>query len=73
MINGRIAPMDQELQNGDIVRILRSPQGKASRDRLKIAKCSITRGKIKSWFRQQEGQEREEKSRRGREILEKEA
>lgn len=73
MINGRIAPMDQELQNGDIVRILTSPQGKPSRDWLKIAKSSRTRAKIKSWFRQQERQEREEKSKRGRELLEKEA
>lgn len=73
MINGRIAPMDQELQNGDIVRILTSPQGKPSRDWLKIAKSSRTRSKIKSWFRQQERQEREEKLRRGRELLEKEA
>ena len=74
MINGRIAPMDQELQNGDIVRILTSPQGKPSRDWLKIAKSSRTRTKIKSWFRQQERQEREEKSPpRGRELLEKEA
>ncbi len=73
MINGRIAPMDQELQNGDIVRILTSPQGKPSRDWLKIAKSSRTRAKIKAWFRQQERQEREEKARRGHELLEKEA
>lgn len=73
MINGRIAPMDQQLQNGDIVRILTSPQGKPSRDWLKIAKSSRTRSKIKSWFRQQERQEREEKLKRGRELLEKEA
>lgn len=73
MINGRIAPMDQELQNGDIVRILTSPQGKPSRDWLKIAKSSRTRAKIKSWFRQQEKQEREEKAKRGRELLEREA
>lgn len=73
MINGRIAPMDQELHNGDIVRILTSPQGKPSRDWLKIAKSNRTRSKIKSWFRQQERQEREEKSKRGRELLEKEA
>lgn len=73
MINGRIAPMDQELQNGDIVRILTSPQGKPSRDWLKIAKSARTRAKIKSWFRQQERQEREEKAQRGRELLSKEA
>lgn len=73
MINGRIAPMDQQLNNGDIVRILTSPQGKPSRDWLKIAKSSRTRSKIRQWFRQQERQEREEKAKRGRELLEKEA
>ena len=73
MINGRIAPMDQELGNGDIVRILTSPQGKPSRDWLKIAKSGRTRSKIKAWFKQQDRQEREEKVKRGRELLEKEA
>lgn len=73
MVNGRIAPMDQELNNGDIVRILTSPQGKPSRDWLKIAKSSRTRSKIKSWFRQLDRLEREDKVKRGRELLEKEA
>lgn len=73
MVNGRIAPMDQVLQNGDIVRILTSPQGKPSRDWLKIAKSSRTRSKIKSWFRQQDRQEREEKIKRGKDLIEKEA
>ena len=73
MVNGRIAPMDHVLQNGDIVRILTSPQGKPSRDWLKIAKSTRTRSKIKSWFRQQDRQEREEKIRRGRDLIEKES
>lgn len=73
MVNGRIAPMDQELQNGDIVRILTSPQGKPSRDWLKIAKSNRTRGKIKAWFRQQDRYERDDKIKRGKELLEKEA
>lgn len=73
MVNGRIAPMDQELRNGDIVRILTSPQGKPSRDWLKVAKSTRTRNKIKSWFRQRDRQEREEKLKKGRELLEKEA
>lgn len=73
MVNGRIAPMDQPLHNGDIVKVLTSPQGKPSRDWLKIAKSSRTRNKIKSWFKQQDRQERDEKIKRGRELLEREA
>jgi len=73
MVNGRIAPMDYVLQNGDIVRVLTSPQGKPSRDWLKIAKSSRTRSKIKSWFRQFDRQERDEKIHRGKDLLEKEA
>ncbi len=73
MLNGRIAPMDQELQNGDIVKILTSAQGKPSRDWLKIAKSTRTRSKIKAWFRQIDRLEREEKIKRGKELLEKEA
>ncbi len=72
-VNGRIAPMDQELQNGDIVRILTSTQGKPSRDWLKVAKSTRTKSKIKAWFRQHDRQEREEKIKRGRDLLEKEA
>lgn len=54
MVNGRIVPMDYELKNGDIVRILTSPQGKPSRDWLKIAKANRTRTKIRSYFRAQD-------------------
>jgi GTP pyrophosphokinase len=32
MVNGRIVSMDYTLQNGDIVRVLTSPQGRPSRD-----------------------------------------
>lgn len=73
MVNSRIAPMDQKLRNGDIVRILTSPQAKPSRDWLKIAKAARTRHKIKAWFRQRDRQVREEKIKRGTELLEKEA
>ena len=72
MVNGRIVPMDYTLQNGDIVRILTSPQGKPSRDWLKIAKSNRTRNKIRSYFRQIDRAEREEKIERGRDLLERE-
>jgi len=72
-VNGRIVPMDYQLKNGDIVNILTSPTAKPSRDWLKLAKSTRTRTKIKQWFRQVDKQEREEKIRRGKELLEKEA
>ncbi|MDR2780602.1 MAG: TGS domain-containing protein, partial [Synergistaceae bacterium] len=72
MVNGRIVPMDYTLQNGDIVRILTSPQGKPSRDWLKIAKANRTRNKIRSYFRQIDRAEREDKIDRGRDLLDRE-
>ncbi len=71
-VNGRIVPMDYTLQNGDIVRILTSPQGKPSRDWLKIAKANRTRNKIRAYFRQIDRADREERIERGRELLERE-
>jgi len=64
--------MDHVLSNGDIVRILTSPQGKPSRDWLKIARSNRTRNKIRAYFRQQDRAEREERLVRGRELLERE-
>ncbi|MCX7828341.1 MAG: bifunctional (p)ppGpp synthetase/guanosine-3',5'-bis(diphosphate) 3'-pyrophosphohydrolase [Thermanaerothrix sp.] len=72
MVNGRIVPMDYKLSNGDIVRVLTSPQGKPSRDWLKIARSNRTRNKIKSYFRQQDRAEREERLERGKDLLQKE-
>jgi GTP pyrophosphokinase len=72
MVNGRIVPMDYVLQNGDIVRILTSPQGKPSRDWLKIAKSNRTRNKIRAYFRQVDRADREEKIERGKELLDRE-
>lgn len=71
-VNGRIVPMDYILKNGDIVRILTSPQGKPSRDWLKIAKANRTRNKIRAYFRQIDRAEREEKLERGRDLLARE-
>lgn len=71
-VNGRIVPMDHILQNGDIVRILTSPQGRPSRDWLKLAKANRTRNKIRAYFRQVDRAEREEKIERGRDLLDRE-
>ncbi|MDR1884852.1 MAG: bifunctional (p)ppGpp synthetase/guanosine-3',5'-bis(diphosphate) 3'-pyrophosphohydrolase [Synergistaceae bacterium] len=72
MVNGRIVPMDYTMQNGDIVRILTSPQGKPSRDWLKIAKSNRTRNKIRSYFRQIDRADREDRIERGRDLLDRE-
>lgn len=72
MINNRIVAMGYELQNGDIVKIITSPQGSPSRDWLKIARSSKARGKIRAYFRGLEKTERADKLQRGRELLERE-
>ena len=72
MVNGRIVPMDYELQNGDIVKVLTSPQGKPSRDWLKIARSGRARSKIRTYFRQLDRAEREIRIERGRDLLTKE-
>lgn len=72
MVNGRIVPIDYALQNGDIVRVLTSPQGKPSRDWLKVARSNRARSKIRIFFRQQERMEREEYLAKGRDLLDRE-
>ena len=72
MVNNRIVAMGYELQNGDIVKIVTSPQGTPSRDWLKIARSSKARSKIRAYFRALEKTERLEKVQRGRELLERE-
>lgn len=72
MVNGRIVSIDYALQNGDIVRVLTSPQGKPSRDWLKIARSNRARAKIRVYFRQQERAEREDYLAKGNEMLDRE-
>lgn len=69
-IDGRIAPLDYKLKNGNIVEILTS-QGSAgpSRDWLKIVKSSQAKTKIRNWFKKEE---KDENIVRGKDMLEKE-
>lgn len=69
MVNNRIVPMDYKLNNGDIIKVITSPQGTPSMDWLKIVRSSKARGKIRSFFRQQSRLEREERVERGQDLL----
>jgi guanosine-3',5'-bis(diphosphate) 3'-pyrophosphohydrolase len=73
-INGRLVPLDYQLQNGDVVEIMTTKRNKGpSRDwlnsSLDFVKTSHAQGKIRQWFKKQE---RAENTERGKEILEKE-
>lgn len=72
MVNNRIIPLGTELNNGDSVRIITSPQGTPSRDWMKMVRSAKTRSKIRNYFRQIEKTDREEKIARGWEALERE-
>ena len=57
-INGRIAPLDTQLKNGDIVEVLTSKSARGpSRDWLQIAKSSEARSKIRQWFKKEKREE----------------
>ncbi|MER3448691.1 MAG: (p)ppGpp synthetase [Chloroflexota bacterium] len=73
-VNGRLVPLDYQLQNGDVVEIIASKQSKGpSRDwlnpNLGYVRTSHAREKIRQWFRKQE---RASNIERGRELVEKE-
>ena len=69
-VNGRMVPLDYELQNGEIVEILTSkgPHG-PSRDWLNFVKSSSAKERIRKWFK---SQRREENVAKGRDLLDKE-
>ena len=68
-VNGKIAPLRQQLKNGDTVEILTKPDQKPSKDWLSFVKTSGARNKIRSVIRAEQRKRSEEI---GREILEKE-
>ena len=69
-VNNRIANIDSELKNGDIVEVLTSKSAKGpSRDWLNICKSNQARTKIKQWFKKER---REENVAHGRSSFEAE-
>jgi GTP pyrophosphokinase len=72
--NGRLVPLNYQLQNGDVVEILASKASRGpTRDWLNMnlgyVRTGHTREKIRQWFKKQE---RAENIERGREIIDKE-
>ncbi|HXG41735.1 MAG TPA: bifunctional (p)ppGpp synthetase/guanosine-3',5'-bis(diphosphate) 3'-pyrophosphohydrolase [Dehalococcoidia bacterium] len=73
-VNGRLVPLNYQLQNGDVVEIITSKTSRGpSRDwlnpHLGYVRTSHARQKIRQWFKRQE---RAENIARGREMLERE-
>ncbi|HEY5427208.1 MAG TPA: bifunctional (p)ppGpp synthetase/guanosine-3',5'-bis(diphosphate) 3'-pyrophosphohydrolase [Candidatus Tumulicola sp.] len=69
-VNGRIVPLDSQLNNGDICEILvNKTSGRPSLDWLSIVRTSSAKHKIKQWFRKER---REENVLAGQEALEHE-
>ncbi|MBS9334591.1 bifunctional (p)ppGpp synthetase/guanosine-3',5'-bis(diphosphate) 3'-pyrophosphohydrolase [Fructobacillus sp. M1-13] len=55
--NGRIVPLDYQIQNGDIMEILTSPNAQPSRDWLDLVKTRKARHKIKSALKKRDREE----------------
>jgi GTP pyrophosphokinase len=69
-INGRIVPLRTQLQNGDVVEVMTTPNSKPSRDWLNYVVTSKARNRIRHWIAEQQ---RIESIDIGRKLLEKEA
>ena len=66
-VNGKIVPLQYELQSGDICEVLTSKKERGpSRDWLSLAKTTRAQSKIRAWFK---AERREDSERSGREIL----
>ena len=69
-VNGRIIPLRTELQNGDVVEIMTTPNSKPSRDWLNYVITAKARNRVRHWISEQQ---RVESIELGRKLLEKEA
>ncbi len=68
-VNGRLVPLKHQLQTGDIVEIITSPNQRPRRGWLDLVKTSRARSRIRNWLRKEE---KEKALKLGREICEKE-
>jgi len=72
-VNGKLIPLDHELNTGDQVEILASKQGGPSRDWLNyglgLVKTQRARSKIRAWFKKQD---RDQNEQQGKLMLERE-
>ena len=50
-INGRMAPLDRQLENRDVVEIITKREPGPNRDWLGVVQTSAARNRIKAWFR----------------------
>jgi GTP pyrophosphokinase len=69
-INNRIVPLRSQIQNGDVVEILTSPNSHPSRDWLNFIVTSRARNRVRHWVAEQQ---RTESIEIGRKLFEKEA
>jgi GTP pyrophosphokinase len=68
-VNGRMVPLKYELKNGDIIEIITRSDSHPSRDWLNFVKTTKAKNRVRHYFRQQE---REEKIKQGKVMLETE-
>jgi GTP pyrophosphokinase len=68
-INGKLSPLDQPLENGDIVEIVTSKNSHPSLDWLNFVVTPSARNRIRQWYKRSH---REENLSRGKELLERE-